>query len=141
MAALIRHYLAGRLSNFEFDEAIFSMDSEDPSISAIRGQLWMLYDDLREHRNRGAWRVTPAARQVVLRSILFLKTDREYAWPDVPGWYTLARPLIRLLTLGAGARVLDRAFERDYPLGVWPFRSTAEIRLARSEPKYLASSG
>jgi hypothetical protein len=140
MAEAIRHYLTGVATNFRFDNTLFEIQSADLAIEAIRGQLWLIYDDLREHRAKDAWRPTGREREVVLRTILFLKSDLEYRWPTVPTWYGALRPLIGLLTLGAGVRWLDRTYEFKDLEGVWPFKSSEEIQAAMSEPRYLASA-
>jgi len=140
IAEAARHYLSGLSTNFAFDDAIFELRSSDPAIEAIRKQLWLTYDDLREHRHEGKWGLTAEQREVVVRTIMFLKSDFEYQWPAVPAWYSGTRPLIWLLTFGFGARALDRRFEfRDFE-NVWPFRSREEVHEAMDEPKYLASA-
>ncbi len=140
MAEAARHYLAGLSTNFVFDNTIFDLKSSDPAIRAIRQQLWLIYDDLREHRHVGKWMLSKDQRDIVVRIIMFLKNDVEYQWPAVPGWYTGMRPLIWLFTFGFGAKSLDRKFEfRDHE-NVWLFRSHEEVRVARDEPKYLASA-
>jgi len=72
--------------------------------------------------------------------IMFLKSEIEYRWPEVPAWYTLLRPIIWLLTFGIGVRSLDRRFQFKDHENVWPFRSSEEIQVAKDEPKYLASA-
>lgn len=140
MAEATRHYLAGLSTNFAFDDAMFELKSRDPAINAVRQQLWLIYDDLREHRATKNWQLTSEQREIVLRVILFLKSDCEYGWASVPGWYAPLRPLIGLATLGLGVRALDRRFQfRDLD-NVWPFRSPDEVRVALKEPKYLASA-
>jgi len=140
LAEAIRHYLAGTSTNFVFDRAIFRLKSRDPAINAVREQLWLIYDDLREHRAKDSWRPTAAQREIILRVIVFLKSDCEYRWPTVPAWYTALRPLVALITLGLGVRALDRRFEFKDIDNVWPFRSHEEVHAAVSEPKYLASA-
>ena len=139
MAEATRHYLAGVSTNFVFDDRIFNIKSSDPAIKANRGQLWLIYDDIRKHKHEGRWRLGDREREIVVRAIMFLKSDREYQWPLVPAWYIAARPLVRLLTLGFGVRVLDRKFEFHDPSNVWPFRSHDEVQAAINEPKYLAA--
>ncbi len=140
MAEATRHYLAGVSTNFAFDDAIFALRSADQAIKAIREQLWLLYDDLREHRAKGVWQPSAGQREVVTRTILFLKSDFEYRWPAVPAWYFAVRPIVWLVTLGIGVRVLDRQFEVSDPENVWPFRGPEEVHAAMSEPRYLASA-
>jgi hypothetical protein len=140
VAEAMRHYLAGVSTNFALDDALFDLKSSDPAIDAIRRQVWLIYDDLKEHRHEGTWQITTGQREIFIRSILFLKSDFEYQWPYVPGWYRATRPLIWLLTLGFVSSVLDRQFEfRDID-NVWPFRSSEEVQEAKNDPKYLAAA-
>lgn len=138
IAEATRHYLTGLSSNFTFNDTIFDLKSRDPAIRAIRDQLWLIYDDLQEHRHEGRWKLSAGQRGIVLRIILFLKSDLEYQWPRVPGWYLGTRPLIWLFTLSLGSRALDKLFENRDTQDVWPFRSQNEIEEAKGEPKYLA---
>lgn len=140
VAEAIRHYLAGVSTNFALDDLLFGLKSRDPAIDAIRKQLWLIYDDLREHRHEGAWKIASEQREIVIRIILFLKSDFEYQWPNVPGWYRAVRPLIWLLTLGFGSSALDRQFGFQDIENVWPFRSLEEVRGAKNDPKYLAAA-
>lgn len=140
MAAAVRHYLASLSTNFAFNHAIFDLKSHDPAIDAIRNQLWLIYDDLREHRHEEGWRISEQERDVVLRVIMFLKGDFEYQWPRVPSWYSVGRPFIGLITLGFGTKMLDgRFWNQDYK-DIWPFHDRDEVELARDAAKYLASA-
>jgi len=140
VAEAARHYLAGLSTNFTFDDAIFDLKSDDPAIKGIRQQLWLIYDDLREHKHKGKWRLSEDQREIIVRIIMFLKSDTEYQWPVVPGWYTGMRPIIWLFTFGYGAKTLDRKFEFRDDGNVWPFRSQDEVRAAKDDPKYLAAA-
>ena len=140
VAEVARHYVAGISTNFALDDALFELESNDPCICAIRKQLWLIYDDLREHRNNEQWALTSHQREVITRIIMFLKTDIEYRWPTVPGWYAALRPILRLLTLGAATQVLDERYAFQDNDDVWPFRSQSEIQEARNDPKYLAAA-
>ena len=81
MAEATRHYLAGLSTNFRFDDTLHEIESADPAIKAIRAQLWLIYDDLREHRATTDWQLSARQREIVVRTILFLKSDIEYQWP------------------------------------------------------------
>jgi len=140
MAEAARHYLTGLSTNFLFDDAIFSLKSYDPAVNAIRNQLWLIYDDLREHKHEGAWRISEEQREIILRIIMFLKSDFEYQWPCVPSWYSASRPIVWLLTLGFGVRALDKRFEFRDPENVWPFHGLEEVEKAKDDPKYFASA-
>lgn len=140
MAEATRHYLAGLSTNFVFDDTIFDLKSDDPAIKAIRDNLWLIYDDIRKHKHEGKWKVSEEQREIIMRIIMFLKSDIEFRWPTVPGWYEGFRPLIWLFTFSVGTRSLDRRFEIKDDKNVWPFRNHDEIQVAKDEPKYLATA-
>lgn len=140
LAQCIRHYLIGRISNFQFDDQMFDIKSEDFAISDIRDALWMAYDDFCEHRNSGPYAISEQGRPIVLRCILFLKSDFEYAWPRAPLWYRLTRPLLWLVSLGAIPRSLDKRYRLTDSEDVWPFQTVMEIEQAIGSPKYLAGT-
>ena len=127
MAEAVRRYLDGASTNFRFDAEIFSLRSDDPAIACVRRQLWLLYDDLAEHCNSGKQALNAEQRAMALRVIRFLESELEYRWPPVPAWYSAARPLIWLFTLGVGAKVLDRRFGFDDTNHVWPCSSEEEV--------------
>ncbi|QSX28558.1 hypothetical protein JYB88_09595 [Shewanella cyperi] len=134
VAEVTRHYLTGLATNFEFDDALFSLESHDPVIKAIRDQLWLLYDDLCEHKHEGVWAISVEQHEIVMRIMMFLKTDFEYQWPRVPSWYSASRPFIRLLTLGFGSRMLDRKFAFKDHENVWPFHNPEQLAQAKNNP-------
>ena len=140
IAEAARHYLAGLSTNFVFDDAIFDLKSGDPAIKAIRQQLWLIYDDLQEHKHEGKWKLSEEQQEIVIRIIMFLKSDFEYRWPTVPGWYSGFRPLIWIFTFGVGARSLNKKFEYEDVKNVWPFHSYEEVQVTKDEPIYLASA-
>jgi hypothetical protein len=127
-------------TNYEFDDAAFSVSTEDRGVLEIRGQIWGIYDDLHEHRLDGKWALSDEQREIVHRVIMFLKSDAEYRWPKVPIWYRVARPIIWLASVGRLTKSLDDRFCRSLDMKVWPFLTTNEIDQARSQPKYLSGT-
>ncbi len=49
VAAEIRRFLAGETIAFEFDDAIFDIDSDDSTVNAVVRMLCCHYDDLKDH--------------------------------------------------------------------------------------------
>ena len=90
IAEAARHYLAGLSTNFVFDDAIFDLKSGDPAIKAIRQQLWLIYDDLQEHKHEGKWKLSEEQQEIVIRFIMFLKSDLSIGGPrcraGIPGF-------------------------------------------------------
>ena len=58
LVAAINCYLDGETTAFKFDEEIFRIDSDDPTVSHIVSQLWFFYDDCKDHKvqlSKEAW--------------------------------------------------------------------------------------
>lgn len=49
MSEAVRRYLAEETTAFDFDDEIFEIKSDDPTIDYIRKALWMHYDDVTNH--------------------------------------------------------------------------------------------
>ena len=52
LIAAINRYLDGETTAFKFDDEIFGIKSDDPTISYAVRQLWYFYDDLKDHKVR-----------------------------------------------------------------------------------------
>ncbi len=50
IAAEVRRFLDGETTAFEFDDAIFDIESNDPTVNDIVERLWFHYDDCKDHR-------------------------------------------------------------------------------------------
>ena len=42
----IRHFIGCFKDNFEYDAAVFDIDTKDPGVIEIRQNIWLIYDDL-----------------------------------------------------------------------------------------------
>ena len=133
LADAVSDYLSCSISNAEFDRRIFSIRSEDPAIRNIRSGLWLLYDDLTDHKNEGKWKLSDADHAVLLRTILFLKSQFEYTWPSPPTWYLVARLCVAILTVGLGTKLVDKRFGKMPDSELWPFRSHSDISNAKEQ--------
>lgn len=138
LAEAIRHFVARLSGNYEFDDAAFSVRTEDRRVRIIREQIWGIYDNPHEHKLDDDWALSDEQGEIVHRVIMFLKSDAEYRWPKVPAWYRLAHPVIWALSLATLMSRLDAYYSRKFDLTVWPFRTLDEIERVRREPKYLA---
>ncbi|MGG7565787.1 hypothetical protein ACQ5SO_06435 [Rhodovulum sp. DZ06] len=143
LADAAESWLAGRITNDELYVADVPR-SADPAVAAVRGALWLTWDDMREHRCN----CDPDTRADIARWILFLRSDRPYAWPRdrVPG----ADPAGRISRF---ARLRRALFLEDWPLtadeaaailggrdyAAWPFTSAAEARRAAEGAAETAS--
>jgi hypothetical protein len=136
LAELIRHLAAGRITNFEFDDAV--PQSQDRAVHSIyRNGLWPLYDDLQCHRMTGKWTLTPQERGWMARIILFLRSDFPYRYPVAGRWRWLYALPAKLLTLGLFDAVWWRYASRSGDKSVWPFYSKEELERALEQPVHL----
>jgi hypothetical protein len=140
LAEEIRHFVECFTDNFEFDDAIFELETEDHGVNAIYGQMWLTYDDLKRHKLEGEWALNESGLTVVKRAIVFLKSDFEYRWPKWPFYYKAFRPFIWLFSLGKATKRLDERFNGYGNLEVWPFFSSEEYESALQQPRYMANT-
>ena len=137
LALLLRRYVAGRITNDELADA--PARSQDPAIRPIYEFAWQLYDDVSNHRAEGRHSLSPEARRMVARWILFLHSDLEYRWPRFSFLQIYNLPL-NLLTLGWWERrkaCRFEAFQRAGHFKVWPFVTSEEFKSALRNPRFL----
>ena len=136
LAELLHQFVAGRITNDEFQDR--SPRSGDPAVREVVKEAWLLYDDLREHRLTGKWKLTPQTRTDVAQWIMFLKTDQPYEWPVFPGWLELAFMAVNLSLLGLLGFFTHRWFANKGEIEVWPFIRRKDFESAKAVPKYLS---
>jgi len=74
LIAAINRYLDGETTAFKFDDEIFSIQSEDdPTITYVVHQLWLFYDDLKDHKVK----LSKEAWDYFQRLVLVLKSDTQ----------------------------------------------------------------
>jgi hypothetical protein len=137
VAELLRHYLAGLITNDELDERL-PRRSKDAAVSEVVWASWFLYDDIRKpYKLVGKDRVSREARRTVGRWVLFLVTDLEYEFFVPSAAMSLAFTFANLCTLG----LLGWAWRRRYRDEVvhWPFFRQTDYDRALSSPKLLAN--
>ena len=139
LAELLRHFLAGQLTNDEFVKRS-PRKSQDPAISAVLDDAWFLYDDLQTHRLAGRWRIVGKRREVVARWVLFLKTEREYEWPQSNPFVRFPMGIANLVTLGTVAILWRRRESRIGDPSVWPFLRRSDFEEANAHPPYLVGA-
>ncbi|MRW89105.1 hypothetical protein GJ699_03815 [Duganella sp. FT80W] len=136
LAECARWLVVGRISNYEFDDAVPS--SPDPTVSAIYEYFWMLYCDMREYRLTGPDELSPLERDKAVRCILFLKSGLPYSWPVLSRAQSALLTLLNLLTLGAAGRIYSRRVSVAGDVVYWPFISESQYAQALQAPAYLA---
>lgn len=116
-AELILRLATAQITNDEFDDNF--PQSRDRGVNAVYIFVWHFYSDLDEHRLEGRFTLSPEARSIFDRCILFLRSDLAYRWP--PLWSM--RPLAWLIC----------RMSRRYEMGErenWPFLRRADLEQA-----------
>ena len=139
LAECIHQLAAGVLTNRQFEDK-GEFESADDAIRAVFwGGPWLLYDDFRNYRLRGKYRLDPRVRKEAARWVLFLKTNLPYEWPvaRVGVLASIVWVFANLLTLGLVARRARRKFEQCGDIAVWPFLRHGDYEAALHHPPYL----
>ncbi|HEY0863810.1 MAG TPA: hypothetical protein VGD97_06865 [Lacunisphaera sp.] len=133
LAEHLRQLASGTISNFAFEERPKNT-SGDPSIHAIGyGLAWPNYDDFKEHRLDGGFKLTDGQKKDFARAVMFLKTDLEFRWPKQSFSRSLRNYFGRVFSYGAWMPEPDGGDR-----AVWPFWTKDEYELALENPPYLA---
>ena len=139
-AELLRHLVAGQITNDDFADRL-PLSSGDSAVNQIFWNgAWMLYDDLREYRLAGRYRLPREARREVARWILFLKSDLTYEWPRLLGCFRFPWYLLNFLSLGLLGLFVRRRLLSSVNLDVWPFYRESDYEAALARPPYFASA-
>ena len=139
LAESCRHYSSCLIDNFEFDKINFELESEDRAVTEITRNLWFLYDDIRNHRNSGKFKMDDAQEKLLKRIILFLKSDMEYRWFHPSMLSVIKKQLKKIFRINAEIQLEDELIKGD--IEFWPFCSKEGFDLALLEPKYLSKNG
>ena len=141
LAAALRHYVSGQITNDDLDA--ISVDWRDRGAAAVKAMSWRLYSDLERHYATHEHALNKEAKRDIARWIVFLHSDLEYVWPNHQLIETQGGPL-NALTLGwwdkRKKRIWD-AFLEAGDFSVWPFCHRTEFEEAISHPRLLAGSG
>lgn len=137
MAESLRHFILGKMTNFEFEKKIPA--SEDPIILAIDSSTWCFYDDFMEHKLLNENKLPGKLKEDIARWILFLYSDESYEWPrfDCPG----IRPIKHgFLSKILGREKKEKEFMNVGDFSFWPFIDRKSYEKAKQNPKLLNKS-
>jgi hypothetical protein len=137
LAAALRQYVSGRISNDELDEV--EVDWRDRGAVAVKQMAQGLYDDTRHHYVEDSLPRGSDARRTLARWITFLYSASEYLWPQYSFLQIVNWPM-SVLTFGWWERMKRRRWERFLEAGdyaVWPFCRRHELEAAAREPRLL----
>jgi hypothetical protein len=141
LALALRRYVAGRISNDAFEDV--DVDLHDPAIGAVQGAAWVLYSDMEEHYARGTFAVRGEYRRRVARWVLFLRSGREYLWPEYDFYQTEWPRWMEYFSFGSLQRERERRehllreFSAAGDIGCWPFISRADFEAENARQGYL----
>jgi hypothetical protein len=141
LAVALRRYVAGRISNDAFEDT--EVDLRDPAIVAVLDEAWLLYSDMEEHYARGPHAVRGEYRRRVARWVLFLRSEREYLWPEYD-FYQITWPRwMEYVSFGYLRRARERRehllreFSSVGDIDCWPFISRADFEAENARRGYL----
>ena len=84
----VRRLATGRMTNDQFDDVYYERyeSSDDRAVREIASHCYCLYssDTLKPVRLRGRHSLDAESRSAIARCVLFLRSDRQYEWPDTP---------------------------------------------------------
>jgi len=132
LAVLVKAFLAGRITNFEYEDRC--PVSEDRIIKEVNDYVWLYYDDFKEH-NMPKGSFSLSSKKEFGRMILFLNSDLEYMWPDEP---SLTSKLKKLFTAAApvqSRKVKDFDFYNSGDVNVWPFLHRKHMIAEANKPR------
>lgn len=124
-ARLLRWFVAGRITNDEFESKVCALPTRDPAISRLFIAAWHYYDDFYEHRLTGVHGLTAGQRLDFARWILFLHTGNEL--PTMPKQQSIE--FLDIVTFGASfarrrRRQMSELSRKSQPsLRYFPFSS------------------
>lgn len=132
LAELLRSLASGQITNDEFEESI--PESRDKAIMEVFSHGgWKLYSDMKEYKLKGKDALESVVKKEVARWVLFLKSNFEYSWPDVP----LSQRFLHSLTLGLLGTTYAKVWSAVGDIEVWPFLKEEEFTKAKEEHGYL----
>ena len=99
-APLLSQFRECELDNYQFEEA-WPEDTEDDAVGEIYLRVWHCYNDVSTHKLEGKYALDDETRAMFERAELYLKSDREYAWPRTPVVWGCCWSLLWMLTIAA----------------------------------------
>ncbi len=165
LAFHLRHLSVGLISNDDFEGNL--MDDvtngwlpeqyyrakeakfDDEIIQPMLELCWGLYDDTRQHKLKGADKLSDESLKIIARCILFLHSDQEYKWPyfdtnNPLQKFSFKEVVVSILTLGQYYRNKRRKHYQAYlefqKLGnfdIWPFMNLVDYEIQLNKRPFL----
>jgi len=141
LALTLRRYVAGIVHNDDLAEV--QVDWRDRGANAVYQMAWNLYSDNCQHYAKERHAIPREVKREIAKWILFLRTDREYLWPEYSFIGIYNWPM-NLLTFGWWEARKRRRWEEFLKAGdfcVWPFLHKTELEEAIKRPTLLSGLG
>ena len=136
-AEILRHLAAGQITNDEFEDRM-PLKSKDAAVNRIFwAGAWHLYDDMREYKLAGKYRLPRDHKREVAKWILFLKSDFEYQYPKSLRVLDYIHPLLAIFSLGLAVPILRYYHNKLRDPAIWPFSNRIDYEHALANPPYL----
>ena len=132
LAELLRSLASGLISNDEFEDSIPDSDDEAVSEVFLKGG-WLLYSDMKEYKLKGKDTLEKVVKKEVARWVLFLKSNYEYSWPNVP----FLQRALHAVSFGSLGTSYAKVWASSGDLDVWPFLKSEHFAIAKEEHGYL----
>ena len=148
VAAEVRRFLNGETTAFAFDDAIYDVDSDDPTVRDIVYRLWHHYDDCNDHTvtlSKPEWNYFQRLL-LILESDRHIesKTTRRWHWSQLLAFVALLAFAALAFQLGLGQHLLvvsipfgfismliayfrQRTQQPDASFALTPFATFAEL--------------
>jgi hypothetical protein len=138
LAHRLRLLAAGQITNDQFEDSL-DFRSKDRAIwRTYWDGAWPLYDDLREHKLTGKDRLTDETKREISRVILFLKSDREFEWKEIPWLVSVPVGILGFLTFGYLSRLFYRhTWGKQADTSIWPYYRQSDLEADLSKQPYL----
>lgn len=132
LAELLRSLASGQITNDEFEDSI--PESEDKAIIEVFSNGgWCLYSDMKEYKLKGKDALEKVVKKEIARWVLFLKSNYEYAWPNVPP----IKRMLHTISFGWLGTSYAKAWSLSGDVDVWPFLKVEHFSNAKEEYGYL----
>lgn len=132
-AKLLKAYCSQRITNLEFESHI--PVSDDPIIKRVDDMIWASYSDNREHFARGVFGFDKEAKAEIARCILFLHSDRPYAWPRSMSFFKRLFNFLTLNIFKSDQDVTPAEFLYAGDRAAWPFLTIADLEAEKAKPR------
>lgn len=144
LALVIRRFATGKITNFEFENAMFKINQnhrdsaicQDNAIECIVDYMWRFYDDLREYKAINRDKFNKDVKKHIAKIILFLQSDFEYVYPKSSS----LTGFLNILSFGIYGYFINKKFEKAGDMDYYPFRHRDDFDTSLKFVKFLNPS-